>query len=158
MSDLSAIEKTLSKTLERFLTLLLFVIFATIVLLVVLRYVFNTTLIGGNEGALVAFVYTTAIGGALAVAKQEHIAINYFVELMPARIHRHISILQLVLMAIINCAIVWYSIAWIGRTGGFLMPALQLPQSVAQLSVPIGCGLATLYCLIAIRRLISGPQ
>ncbi len=158
MSDLSAIEKTLRKTLERFLTLLLFVIFATIVLLVILRYVFNTTLIGGNEGALVAFVYTTAIGGALAVAKQEHIAINYFVELMPARIHRYISILQLVLMVIINCAMVWYSIAWIVRTGGFLMPALQLPQSVAQLSVPIGCGLATLYCLIGIRRLISGPQ
>ena len=158
MSDLSAIEKTLSKTLERFLTLLLFVIFATVVLLVILRYVFNTTIIGGNEGALVAFVYTTAIGGALAVAKHEHIAINYFVDLMPVRMHRFVSIFQLILMVIINCAIVWYSIAWIGRTGGFLMPALQLPQSVAQLSVPIGCGLATLYCLIAIRRLISGPQ
>jgi len=158
MSDLSAIEKTLSRMLEKFLTFLLFVIFAIVVLLVVLRYVFNTTIIGGNEGALVAFVYTTAIGGALAVAKQEHIAINYFVEMMPVRIHRYASILQLVLMAIINCAIVWYAIAWIGRTGGFLMPALQLPQSVAQLSVPIGCGLATVYCLIGIRRLISGPQ
>ena len=158
MSDRSAIEHTLSRMLEKFLTLLLFVIFAMVVLLVVLRYAFNTTLIGGNEGALVAFVYTTAIGGALAVAKQEHIAINYFVEMMPVRIHRYASILQLVLMAIINCAIVWYSIAWIGRTGGFLMPALQLPQSVAQLSVPIGCGLATAYCLIGVRRLISGPQ
>ncbi len=158
MSDLSAIEKTLSKTLERFLTLLLFVIFATVVLLVILRYVFNTTIIGGNEGALVAFVYTTAIGGALAVAKHEHIAINYFVDLMPVRMHRFVSIFQLILMAIINCAIVWYSIAWIGRTGSFLMPALQLPQSVAQLSVPIGCGLAAVYCLIGIRRLISGPQ
>ncbi len=158
MSDRSAIEHTLSRMLEKFLTLLLFVIFAMVVLLVVLRYAFNTTLIGGNEGALVAFVYTTAIGGALAVAKQEHIAINYFVEMMPVRIHRYASILQLVLMAIINCAIVWYSIAWIGRTGSFLMPSLQLPQSVAQLSVPIGCGLAAVYCLIGIRRLICEPQ
>ncbi len=158
MSDQSTIEHTLSRMLEKFLTFLLFVIFAMVVLLVVLRYVFNTTIIGGNEGALVAFVYTTAIGGALVVAKQEHIAINYFVDLMPVRMHRFVSIFQLILMAIINCAIVWYSIAWIGRTGGFLMPALQLPQSVAQLSVPIGCGLATAYCLIGIRRLICEPQ
>jgi TRAP-type C4-dicarboxylate transport system permease small subunit len=70
MTDLRAIETKLSNLLEQFLTLLLFLIFATVVLLVVLRYVFNTTIIGGNEGALVAFVYTTAIGGALAVARR----------------------------------------------------------------------------------------
>ncbi len=158
MSDLSTIERTLSRMLERFLTLLLFVIFAMVVLLVVLRYVFNTTIIGGNEGALVAFVYTTAIGGALAVSKHEHIAIHYFVDLMPKRTQHHLRIFQLVLVAAINLAIVWYSVVWIGKTGGFLMPALQLPQLVAQLSVPIGCGMAFIYCLIGIRRQISASQ
>lgn len=155
MSDLRAIETKLSNLLEQFLTLLLFLIFAIIVLLVILRYVFNTTIIGGNEGALIAFVYTTAIGGALAVARQEHIAIHYFVDLSPVRTQHHLKILQLVLVAAMNLAIVWYSIAWIGRTGAFLMPALQLPQLVAQLSVPIGCGMAFIYCVIGIRRRIS---
>jgi len=155
MSDLRAIETKLSNLLEQFLTLLLFLIFAIIVLLVILRYVFNTTIIGGNEGALIAFVYTTAIGGALAVARQEHIAIHYFVDLSPVRTQHHLKVLQLVLVAAMNLAIVWYSIAWIGRTGAFLMPALQLPQLVAQLSVPVGCGLAFVYCLIGIRRRIS---
>ena len=155
MSDLRAIETKLSNLLEQFLTLLLFLIFAIIVLLVILRYVFNTTIIGGNEGALIAFVYTTAIGGALAVARQEHIAIHYFVNLSPVRTQHHLKILQLVLVAAMNLAIVWYSIAWIGRTGAFLMPALQLPQLVAQLSVPVGCGMAFVYCVIAIRRRIS---
>ncbi len=155
MFDLRAIETKLGNLLEQFLTLLLFLIFAIIVLLVILRYVFNTTIIGGNEGALIAFVYTTAIGGALAVARQEHIAIHYFVDLSPVRTQHHLKILQLVLVAAMNLAIVWYSITWIGRTGAFLMPALQLPQLVAQLSVPVGCGLAFVYCLIGIRRLIS---
>jgi TRAP-type C4-dicarboxylate transport system permease small subunit len=155
MSDLRAIETKLSNLLEQFLTLLLFLIFAIIVLLVILRYVFNTTIIGGNEGALIAFVYTTAIGGALAVARQEHIAIHYFVDLSPVRTQHHLKILQLVLVAAMNLAIVWYSIAWIGRTGAFLMPALQLPQLVAQLSVPVGCGMAFVYCVIGIRRRIS---
>lgn len=155
MSDLRAIETKLSNLLEQFLTLLLFLIFAIIVLLVILRYVFNTTIIGGNEGALIAFVYTTAIGGALAVARQEHIAIHYFVDLSPVRTQHHLKILQLVLVAAMNLAIVWYSIAWIGRTGAFLMPALQLPQLVAQLSVPVGCGMAFVYCVIGIRRRVS---
>ncbi len=155
MSDLRAIETKLSNLLEQFLTLLLFLIFAIIVLLVILRYVFNTTIIGGNEGALIAFVYTTAIGGALAVARREHIAIHYFVDLSPVRTQHCLKILQLVLVAAMNLAIVWYSIAWIGKTGAFLMPALQLPQFVAQISIPVGCSLAFVYCLIDIRRRIS---
>lgn len=158
MSDLKVFETKLNYALETFLTYLLFVIFTMIVLLVVLRYVFNTTIIGGNEAALIAFVYTTAIGGALAVSKHEHIAIHYFVELMPKRIQHQLRIFQLVLVATINLAIIWYSVVWIGRTGGFLMPALQLPQFVAQLSVPIGCSLAFVYCLIRIRRHIAAPQ
>ena len=88
---MSAIETKLNYLLERLLALLLFSIFAAIVLLVVLRYVFNTTIVGGNEGALVAFVYTTALGGALAAAKQEHIAIHYFVDLMPAGIQQFLE-------------------------------------------------------------------
>ena len=154
MSALSAIETSLSKFLERVLTVLLFAIFVAIVLLVVLRYVFNTTIIGGNEGALVLFVYSTAIGGALAVAREEHIAIHYFVDLMPSGVQRIIRIFQLALVMIVNATVAWYSIIWIAKTGGFLMPALQLPQAVAQVSISIGCGLALAYCLIGIRRRI----
>ncbi len=155
MADLRASDMRLTNALERILTCLLFLIFILIVLLVALRYVFNTTIIGGNEAALIAFVYTTAIGGALAVSKQEHIAIHYFVELMPSRAQHYLRIIQLVLVATINLVIFWYSVVWIARTGGFLMPALQLPQIVAQLSVPIGCSLAFFYCLICIKRQIQ---
>lgn len=158
MSDLRAMDERLNNVLERILIWLLFLIFATIVLLVVLRYIFNTTIIGGNEAALIAFVYTTAIGGALAVSKQDHIAIRYFAELMPARVQRQLRIFQLVLVATINLVIAGYSVVWIDRTGGFLMPALQLPQIVAQLSIPIGCSLAFIYCLIGATRQIRAPH
>ena len=151
----NAMETRLNRLLEQLLGLLLLAIFAAVVSLVILRYAFNTTLIGGNEGVLIAFVYTTAIGGALAVARGEHIAIHYFVDRMPAGIQRILRILQLALVAVLNLAIVGYSIIWIAATGRFLMPALQLPQMVAQLSVAIGCSLAFVYCLIGIRRCVS---
>jgi TRAP-type C4-dicarboxylate transport system permease small subunit len=158
MADSSAFDTKLNRALEGVLTVLLFLIFTMIVMLVVLRYVFNTTIIGGNEAALIAFVYTTAIGGALAVSKHEHIAIHYFVDLMPRRIQRRLRIFQLLLVATINLVIVCYSVVWISRTGGFLMPALQLPQLVAQLSIPIGCSLASVYCLIGVRRQPPAPH
>ena len=156
MSGPGAIETALSRMLEGLLALLLLAIFGTVVLLVILRYVFNTTLVGGNEGALIAFVYTTAIGGALAVARREHIEIRYFVDLMPAGIQRFLGVLQLTLVAIVNFAIVWHSIVWIADTGSYLMPALQLPQVVAQFSVCIGSGLAFVYCVLGIRRRAAG--
>lgn len=156
MSGPGAIETGLSRMLERLLALLLLAIFGTVVLLVILRYVFNTTVVGANEAALIAFVYTTAIGGALAVARREHIEIRYFVDLMPAGVQRVLDILQLALVAIVNFAIVWYSIVWIASTGSYLMPTLQLPQIVAQLSVCIGSSLAFVYCLLGIRRCTAG--
>lgn len=155
MSRWIELERKTSSLLERLLITLLFLIFATVVVLVVLRYAFNTTMIGGNEWALIAFVYSTAIGGALAVAKDEHIAIRYFVDLLPPGMQPFFRILQLAMVAAVNAAIVGYSFVWIGKTGGFLMPALQLPQAVAQLSVSIGCSLALVYCLIGIRRRIA---
>ena len=156
MTSPGAMETGLSRMLERFLAFLLLAIFGTVVLLVILRYVFNTTVVGANEGALIAFVYTTAIGGALAVSRREHIEIRYFVDLMPAGVQWVLGILQLALVAIVNFAIVWYSIIWIASTGSYLMPTLQLPQIVAQLSVCIGSSLACVYCLLGIRRWTAG--
>ncbi len=158
MSVPGPIETGLSRVLERFLALLLLAIFGTVVLLVILRYVFNTTVVGGNEGALIAFVYTTAIGGALAVARREHIEIRYFVDRMPKGIQRFLGVLQLTLVAIVNFAIVWYSIVWIATTGSYLMPALQLPQVVAQLSVFVGSSLAFVYCLLGIFHARGAPS
>ena len=69
-----------------------------------------------------------------------------------------IAILGHALVALINAVIVWQSIYWIGRTGGFIMPAMQMPQVIAQVSIPIGCGLAIVYCLIKIALLASGRE
>ena len=64
----------------------------------------------------------------------------------------HLARLRLILLAIVNAVLVFYSIIWIQRTGGFLMPTLGVPQLVAQLSVPIGCGLSVLYSIARLFR------
>lgn len=142
----------LTRTLESLLTVLLFAMFAMIAVLVVLRYLFGTTIIGGNEATIVAFIYTTAIGAGIAIMRDEHIAIDYFVQKFSPRAQEHLLQLRLVLLAILNLVIVVYSIAWIQRTGGFLMPTLGVPQMVAQFSVPLGGSLSVMYCIVRLLR------
>ena len=138
MGKITTFEKRLTRILEWILSATFFCFFLLIILLVVLRYLFNTTIIGANEGILVAFVFTTAIGGAVAISRREHIAITYFVDKLPERVRTGIDILGLALIALINAIIAWQSIYWIERTGKFMMPAMQMPQWIAQISVAIG--------------------
>ena len=136
----------LTRALESALVILLFGMFLMIAALVVLRYLLATTIIGGNEATIVAFIYTTAIGASIAVLRDEHIAINYFTEKLSPRLQDQLQKLRLLLLAIVNLVIVIYSIVWIQRTGGLLMPTLGMPQVVAQFSIPLGGSLSVLYC------------
>ena len=137
----------LTRVLEQLLAIALFGMFALVTVLVVLRYVFTTTIIGGNEATVIAFIFTTAIGASVAIAHDEHIAIDYFVLKLPPAWQPKIALLRLLLLILINAAILLYAFEWIERTGGFLMPTLGVPQILAQISVPIGCVLSIVYCV-----------
>jgi TRAP-type C4-dicarboxylate transport system permease small subunit len=143
----------MTRILEQLLTMLLFTIFGMIVILVILRYVFGTTIIGGNEATVIAFVYTTAIGAAISISRDEHISIRYFTGKLSPRAQQVLGQFQLILVALLNLLIATYAFGWIQRTGGFLMPALGLPQMVAQITVPLGAILSVLYCLARIIEL-----
>lgn len=144
--------RDMTRVLENLLAVLLLAMFLMIATLVMLRYVFATTIIGGNEATIVAFIYTTAIGASIAIARDEHIAITYFVEKLSPATQQLLVGVRLVLLAIINIAIAWFALAWLQRTGGFLMPTLGVPQLVAQLSVPLGGTLSAFYCLVRLLR------
>ena len=79
----------LTRVLEQLLAIVLFGMFALVTVLVVLRYVFTTTIIGGNEATVIAFIFTTAIGASVAIARDEHIAIDYFVLKLPPALQQN---------------------------------------------------------------------
>jgi TRAP-type C4-dicarboxylate transport system permease small subunit len=139
---------SLNTMLEYLLALLLFALLSMVVVLVILRYAFNSTIIGGNEATVIAFVYTTAIGSAISIYSDEHIAISYFTDKCSVATQNILTRLQLILIGILNLVLTVYAVIWIDRTGGFLMPALGLPQIVAQLSIPIAGLLSVLYCYL----------
>lgn len=145
-------ESVLSRALEILLAILLALIVTIVVTLVVLRYVFNSSITGANELVTILFVYTTAIGAAVAVGRREHIAISFAIDSLPKSTQRMADIIELILIAALNGVMLVYSFKWIGLTGAFLMPSTGLPRAAVQVSVPLGCGLAIIYCLL---RLLS---
>jgi len=145
---MKTVENFLATILEGLLACCFLAIFSLVILQVFLRYALNTSIVGANEIIVVLFVYTTAIGGALAAGRGEHIALTFATETFPKRVQRALARICLLLVAFINAVMVWFSVHWISVTGGYLMPSTGLARWVAQISVPLGCGLAVIYCVV----------
>lgn len=155
MNWLVKTEKTITRLLEGFIAFCLLFIVIVIMTLVVLRYVFNTTIIGANEFIVILFIYTSAIGAAIIIGKKEHIAINYFIDKLPPSLRKIIDIINFILIGFINGVMIWYSVQWINITGNYLTAILKIQQAYAQIIVPIGCGIAILYCIYHIILILN---
>ena len=148
---LAGVTRVLNLLMQFSLAAILLMIF----LLVVLRYGFGTTIIGGNEASLVAFVFASVFAAALALRNEEHIAIRYFTNGMTQKQNDIVTIVRWLLLICINLVLFIYAIVWIARTGGFLMPAMGLPQWIAQISIPMGCALGIIYCAAEFRTAVA---
>ena len=151
-------EQILTRILTGIIGLCFFSIIILIITLVFLRYGFNTTIIGANEFVVILFIYTSAIGAAIVIGKKEHISISYFIDKLPPSLRKAVDVLNFLLIALLNGVMIWFSIEWISITGNYLTAVLRLPQLYAQIVVPIGCGVAILYCLNHIILLINPKE
>jgi TRAP-type C4-dicarboxylate transport system permease small subunit len=156
MKRMTAAFEVLSKFLEAAITIFFFVILMLTIILVILRYVFNETIIGGNEAMEYLFIYTTAVGAAVALGRRAHIKITWFVDKLTHRVRRFVDVLGFLLIAFINAVMIYYSVPWIRTVGSFESPVLRLPNRTIQLIVPIGCSLVILYCLYHILAAVVG--
>jgi TRAP-type C4-dicarboxylate transport system permease small subunit len=147
MKGITAAFEMLSKFPEAAITIFFFVILTLTIILVILRYGFNKAIIGGNEVMEYLFIYTTAIGAAVALGRRENIKITWFVDKLSHRSRRLVDIVGFLSIAFINVVMIYYSVPWIRTVGSFESPVLRLPNRTIQLIVPIGCGLVILYCL-----------
>ena len=140
-------EKLLSRILVGFIAFCLFCIVLLIITLVILRYGFNSTIVGANEFVVILFIYTSAIGAAVVIGRKEHIAIGYFIDKLPRQAKKIVEIMNFSLIALLNGVMIWHGTGWINTTGNYLTAILRIQQMYAQIIVPIGCSIAILYCL-----------
>jgi len=146
MRVLHQIERVVTAILEGIVTVLFCFIVLITAALVLLRYGFNSTIIGGDEAIAYLFIYTTAIGAAIAMAKREHINIAVLVDKLPKRLQLIVDNVGLVLVAFLNGVMIWKGIPWIKTVGTFESPVLRIPMYLIEASVPLGCTLVIGYC------------
>ena len=153
IDSISRLSSQFIRGLENLVALLLACIWLLVGALVTLRYVFNSSIPGANEIVTMLFVFSTSIGAAIGVGRWEHIGITVFVDRLPKRARWILDMIRTGLVGGINGLVVFYSLGWIQTTGQFVMPSTGLPRFVVQVSIPIGCTLAALFCVIRIARL-----
>ena len=136
--------------LEWVITSFLIIIFLLTVILVILRYVFNSSIIGGNELTTILFIYTTAVGAAVAIPRNRHIRIDFFVNKLSGWMRLAIEVLVYLFIGAINAVMMIYSLDWISKVGSDLSQSLGIPLGIVKVSVPVGCFLACVFSLYAV--------
>lgn len=139
-------ERHLTRGLEFLLAAGMLSMFLIIIVLVAMRYLFQSGLVGANETATVVFVYLSSVGAAVAVGRDEHIGLDLVRRRLGPAGERFLHVFALLLVAALNAVLAERSLTWIATTGHVPMPATQIPRLVAQAAVPLGCVLAVIYC------------
>jgi TRAP-type C4-dicarboxylate transport system permease small subunit len=153
MKQAYKIEAFVTSSLEGIVTFIFFVMVVLVLLLVILRYVFATTIIGGNEATQFLFIYTTAFGAAISIGKNTHIKISVIVDRLPVRFQWAAHALNSVLIILLHAYLFYLSMQWIFSVGYFESPVLQIPQGIVQVCIPISCVFIMLYGLRQIASL-----
>lgn len=156
MARIRRITEAIATFLENIISLFFFAILAMTLILVALRYGLNTSIKGGYELTNYLFIYTTAIGAAVAVSRHEHIKIDFFVNMLHGKARRAADVLVQIMIAGINALVLYLSVNWIWQVGSFRSPVLRLPNWVVQVAIPVGAGLTILFCILNIVRDIIG--
>jgi len=157
MEQLERANRVLTHLLETVMVIL-FAIFLVIVVTKVILRPFDTAIYGVDELVKIAFLTTSAIGGAVAISTREHIAITFFIDIMPRAVKIGLYVLGLALIAALNATLVYLSIDWIAGPGNNIWQPFGMRQSYVFVVVPIACILAVAFSLVKIILTLAGRE
>lgn len=157
MKTLAVVDIWITRAVEAAMVVLFGTFLAIVIAKVVLRP-FDMSIFGVDELVKMSFLTTSALGGAIAISKREHIAITFFIEKLPRPFTMGFYILGLFLVAVMNAALVYLSFDWIAGPGRNIWQPFGMPQAYVFVVVPIACGLAVFYCFVKIALTLSGHE
>ena len=118
------------------------------------RYVFNASVIWSEEAPILLQVWLTFLAGILALRRGEHVSVDVFLKLLPARwppiLGAIVEILSLGLMLVL----VWMGTQLVEARAGEVSGAVGFPMSLFMLPLAIG---AAFMALTICRRLMDVP-
>jgi TRAP-type C4-dicarboxylate transport system permease small subunit len=125
-------------------TALLFVIFSSVVLQVVNRWLFKISLPWTEELARYSFVWLSCIGISLGVKQKKHMDVDLIGQYLREKSKRRLEIVVDVVFIILCLFIIYYGLRYVGKLKryGQKSAALHLQAWVVYLAGPVGLGLS----------------
>lgn len=115
---------------------------------VIFRYVLGEALSFSEELARYMFIWSVAMGTALALRTHSHIGVEIFVELLPVRFHKLMAFIASLLSLLFFGLLIGYGFVMVGATMDQESAALLLPMGYVYLAIPIS-GIVLFVCEIA---------
>jgi C4-dicarboxylate transporter DctQ subunit len=132
------IDGYLSKSINFFLVISLLFVSFLVFINVILRYVFNTGIVGTEELVRFIIIWNVFIGASTLVLNEEHLSMDALVEALPEKITGYLSILVSIVGVIFSLSLVYYSIPVIEALSLSITPSLRIPASIPYLAIPLG--------------------
>lgn len=123
---------------------------------VICRYIFGFIFNSAEELAVIAFVWCTYLGTAVAYRRDSHVGINVVVNLFPDSVRNILDLVVHILVFILNCVIFYLSIFLAKSSITKSTPILGMSYTFVNLALTVGFFLMVIYGGIKIVHSIQG--
>ncbi|MEB5684984.1 MULTISPECIES: TRAP transporter small permease [Mammaliicoccus] len=128
MNKLDILEKKFINVLTHIMTIFMILSIAMILLQVLTRFIFKTSIFWSQEVLMLFFVYSILFGAVILMYKQEHLQVDLF-EKLPAKIDKLLNYFVKTIITIVLLILLYYS---------FLQVYLSIDANQVMTSIPIG--------------------
>jgi TRAP-type C4-dicarboxylate transport system permease small subunit len=130
-------------------------IFLVICFAVFSRYILNYVPSWSEEVPRYLLVWITYLGAALAVNYQEHISLDVFFNLMPARARLPARLLLNLLVGLVGLIMLVFGVGLVRSFGDDLMESIPVPNVLLYLAMPVSGSMIVLYVVRQEARIVQ---
>jgi len=142
------------KNMEKIENIFTIICLSTLIVIVfmqtVLRYIFNSPLIWPERLATLIVIWMIYIGASIALKRESHISIKFFVKSLPNKVSRFIKILVNSSIAVFLFIVIWYGIFLQQSQLKYYDAALNIPRSIFSLPIIISAFLMLLFIIFSV--------
>ncbi|MBP1932470.1 TRAP transporter small permease [Ammoniphilus resinae] len=147
---------------NKWLTILLGIVLAVMSIVIISqvlsRYIFGIPLPWSEELARYLMSYSVFVGAALALRKQQLIAVEFISERLSWKPRRALKVAINVISIILFAILFMKGIEMMGKVGTQLSAGMQIPMSIPYASIPIGAILLTMNAVAVIIELVLAKE
>lgn len=145
MNKLNILEKKFITFLTHLMTVFMILAILTILLQLLTRFVFKTSIFWSQELLMLFFVYSILIGAVVLMYKQEHLQVDLF-EKLPPKLEKAMDYFVKSVITVVLLIVFYYSIVQVALSisSGQVMTPLPFGRWVMYIPVPI-CFILMIY-------------